>query len=102
MRTALRPAWGNAVPEIKIVSTTAMKTSLDDLTAEFERATGHTLALSFGPSARIKKQVAEGEQNDVTIATNKGIDELIAQGGIYAELVKIQQRVVNEQSVGTS
>ena len=72
------------MPEIKIVSTTAMKTSLDDLTAEFERATGHTLALSFGPSARIKKQVAEGEQNDVTIATNKGIDELIAQGRIVA------------------
>ena len=59
------------MPEIKIVSTTAMKTSLDELTADFERATGHTLALSFGPSARIKKQVAEGEPNDVTIAPTK-------------------------------
>jgi molybdate transport system substrate-binding protein len=76
------PPWGNAVPEIKVISTTAMKTSLDDLTAEFERATGHTLALSFGPSARIKKQVADGEPNDITIATDKGIDELIAQGRI--------------------
>jgi molybdate transport system substrate-binding protein len=72
------------VPEIKIVSTTAMKTSFDDLAAEFQRATGHTLALSFGPSARIKKQVADGEQNDITIATDKGIDELIAQGRIVA------------------
>jgi molybdate transport system substrate-binding protein len=75
---------GSFVPEIKIISTTAMKTSLDELTAEFERAAGHTLAFSFGPSARIKKQVAEGEQNDVTIATDKGIDELIAQGRIVA------------------
>jgi molybdate transport system substrate-binding protein len=70
------------VPEIKVISSTAMKTSIDDLIAEFERATGHTLALSFGPSARIKKQVADGEPNDVTIATDKGIDELIAQGRI--------------------
>ncbi len=75
---------GSFVPEIKIISTTAMKTSLDELAAGFERATGHTLALSFGPSARIKKQVADGEQNDVTIATDKGIDELIAQGRIVA------------------
>ena len=70
------------MPGIKIISSTAMKTSLDDLAAEFERSTGHTLALSFGPSARIKKQVADGEQNDVTIVTDKGIDELIAQGRI--------------------
>ena len=41
-------------------------------------------ALSFGPSARIKKQVAEGEPNDVTIATDKGIDDSIAQGRIVA------------------
>jgi molybdate transport system substrate-binding protein len=70
------------VAEIKIISSTAMKTSFDDLTADIQQATGHTLALSFGPSARIKKQVAGGEPNDVTIATDQGIDELIAQGRI--------------------
>ena len=70
------------MPEIRVISTTAMKTSLDDLAAEFERATGHTLACAFGPSARIKRQVADGEPNDVTIATDQGIDELIAKGQI--------------------
>ena len=75
---------GSRVPEIKIISTTAMKTSLDELAAGFERATGHMLAFSFGPSARIKKQVADGEPNDITIATDRGIDELIAQGRIVA------------------
>src|SRR5262245_9811120 len=59
-----------------------MKTSFDDLTAEFQKMTGDRLALSFGPSARIKKQVADGEQNDLAIATDQGIDELIAQGRI--------------------
>jgi subfamily B ATP-binding cassette protein MsbA len=36
------------------------------------------------------------------VAEQGSNDELIAQGGIYAELVKIQQRVVNEQSSGAS
>jgi subfamily B ATP-binding cassette protein MsbA len=36
------------------------------------------------------------------VAEQGSNDELIAQGGIYAELVKIQQRVVNEQSAGAS
>ena len=41
--------------EIKVLATTAMKTSLDELTPEFERATGNTLSFAFGPSARISK-----------------------------------------------
>jgi subfamily B ATP-binding cassette protein MsbA len=36
------------------------------------------------------------------VAEQGSNDELIAQGGIYAELVRIQQRVVNEQSAGAS
>jgi molybdate transport system substrate-binding protein len=70
--------------EIKVLSTTAMKTSMDALMPEFERATGHTTQFSYAPSARIAKQVADGEPNDVTIATGPGIDALIAQGKIVA------------------
>ena len=39
---------------------------------------------------------------DGVVAEQGSNDKLIAQGGIYAELVKIQQRVVNEQSAGAS
>jgi ABC-type molybdate transport system substrate-binding protein len=57
------------VPEIKILSTTAMKTSLDELTPEFERLNDAKLIFTFGPSARIAKLVADGEPNDVAIVT---------------------------------
>jgi molybdate transport system substrate-binding protein len=70
--------------EIKVLATTALKTSMDVLAPEFERASGHKLALSFGPSMRIAKQVADGEPNDVTIVTADGIDELTTQGRIVA------------------
>jgi len=74
----------NHVPisEIKILSTTAMKTSLDELTPEFERTTGHKLVFSFGPSARIAKLVGDGETNDIAIVTAQGIQDLIKQGKI--------------------
>ena len=68
--------------EIKLLCTTALKTSLDGLAPDLARATGHTLNCTFGPSTRIAKQVADGEANDVAIATADGIDDLIRQGRI--------------------
>jgi molybdate transport system substrate-binding protein len=70
--------------EIKVLSTTAMKTSLDELAPEFERATGHKLTFSFGPSARIAKMVADGEEHDVAIVTDQGHETLTAQGRLVA------------------
>jgi len=68
--------------EIKVLSTTAMKTSIDALMPEFERTTGHRPMFSYAPSARIAKRVADGEENDVTIATGEGIDALTRQSRI--------------------
>ena len=66
--------------EIKVLSTTAMKTSLDELAPDFERATGNKLSFSFGPSARITKMVADGEETDVAIVTDQGLKDLTQQG----------------------
>ena len=66
--------------EIKVLATTAMKTSLDELAPDFERATGNKLSFSFGPSARITKMVADGEETDVAIVTDQGLKDLTGQG----------------------
>jgi molybdate transport system substrate-binding protein len=68
--------------ELKVLSTTAMKTSLDELAPAFERATGYAPSFTFAPSARIAKMVADGEFCDAAIATGPGIDNLIAQGRV--------------------
>ena len=70
--------------EIKLLSTTAMKTTLDWLSSQFERASGRKLVASYAPSTQIAKRVAEGEAADVVIVTGPGIDELIKQGRIVA------------------
>jgi len=78
--------------EIKVLATTAMKTSLDELAPEFERASGNTLSFAFGPSARIAKMVADGEAHDVAIVTDHGHDDLTKQGrlvpGIRVDVAK--------------
>jgi molybdate transport system substrate-binding protein len=78
--------------EIKVLSTTAMKTSLDELAGEVQRATGNTMSCTFGPSARIAKMVADDEPHDVAIVTDQGHAELTAQGklapGVRADVAK--------------
>jgi molybdate transport system substrate-binding protein len=78
--------------EIKVLATTAMKTSIDELMPEIERATGATPSFVFGPSARIAKMVADGEPHDVAIVTDHGHEDLTKQGrlvpGIRADICK--------------
>src|SRR4051812_49108331 len=83
----------DAVPnDIKMLCTTAMKTSLEELAPEFERANGAKLSFAFGPSAKIAKMVADGEANDAAIVTDKGFEELATQGklepGSRADIAK--------------
>ena len=68
--------------DIKVLSSTAMKTSMDMLMPQFEQASGHKVSFSYGPSPRMAKQVADGEANDVAIVTDKAVDDLIKQGRI--------------------
>jgi molybdate transport system substrate-binding protein len=70
--------------DIKVLSTTAMKTVFEELAPAFERATGNRLVVTLGPSLRLEKQLGEGEAADVAIVSASGIGELIAQGKVVA------------------
>ena len=43
--------------DIKVLSTTAMKTVFEELAPAFERATGNRLSVTLGPSLRLEKQL---------------------------------------------
>ena len=70
--------------EIRLLSTTAMKTSLDELLPGFERNTGHKVVPDYAPSARLAKRIGDGEATDVAIVTAQGAEELIKNGKIVA------------------
>jgi molybdate transport system substrate-binding protein len=70
--------------EIKVLSTTAMKTVFEALAPQFERDTGHRLSVELGPSARLEKRVAEGDAADVAIITRTDAEDLVERGKIAA------------------
>ncbi|MGD0024730.1 MAG: substrate-binding domain-containing protein [Xanthobacteraceae bacterium] len=70
--------------ELKVLSTTAMKTVFDELSPQFERATGNRLVVSLGPSLQIETRLADGEAADVAILTAAGAKEMVARGRILA------------------
>ena len=75
--------------EIKVLSSTAMKTALEELGPQFEKATGNKLAFSIGPAAVLKKQIDEGAAFDVAILTTPLNDNLAEAGKIDKTRVPI-------------
>lgn len=72
--------------EIKLISTTALKTTLDEVAPEFEQTSGHKVTPSYGPSPRLARQIAEGAATcDAAIVGHVNIDELIRLGKIVAD-----------------
>src|SRR5262245_34719959 len=70
--------------EIMVLSSTALKTTLDELAPQFERTTGHKIVASYGPSVRIASRIAGGEASDIAIVTPELIEQLISQGKVVA------------------
>jgi molybdate transport system substrate-binding protein len=70
--------------DIRVLSTTAMKTVFEALSPAFERATGNRLAVVLGPSLRLERQLGEGEAADVAIVSENGARDLVGQGRLVA------------------
>jgi molybdate transport system substrate-binding protein len=70
--------------ELKVLSTTAMKTVFEALAPVFERATGNRLSVSLGPSLQLEKRLADGETADVVILAASGAEDMAARGRIVA------------------
>src|ERR1051326_9012633 len=76
---AMAPARG---AEVDAMITTAMKAAIDELAPPFERASGHTLRVVYGPSGGLARRLTGGETADLVIVESKVLDELIKQGRV--------------------
>jgi molybdate transport system substrate-binding protein len=70
--------------EIKVLSTVGVKSVVDELGPQFERETGHKLAITFGIANVMRKQIEAGESFDLAIMTAPVADALIKQGKMVA------------------
>ena len=70
---------------IKVLSTHAVFEVMGELSAPFERATGHRLSFAYDPASALKRQIEGGAAFDVAIVTKPVIGELTGAGKILAD-----------------
>jgi molybdate transport system substrate-binding protein len=70
--------------EIKVISSNALKTTLEQLAPAFEKATEHKLAFTFGAAVPLKAAIEKGATFDLAVLTAAAIDDLIGQGKLVA------------------
>ncbi|WP_018259962.1 molybdate ABC transporter substrate-binding protein [Methylobacterium sp. WSM2598] len=76
--------------DLKVLTTGILKGSFNDIAVRFERETGHTLTMSWGPSSGKSPEASQvrirnGERVDVLIMVDNGMDEVI-KGGYFKPL----------------
>ena len=68
--------------EIDAMITTAMNAAIEELAPPFERASGHKLRVTYGPSGGLARRFNGGEAADLIVVESKVLDELIRQGKV--------------------
>jgi molybdate transport system substrate-binding protein len=84
--TALALSAPAKASEIKVLSSNALKTVLEDLGPKFEKATENKLAITFGTAAELKVAIEKGAVVDVAVLTDGGVDDLIKQGKLASKV----------------
>jgi molybdate transport system substrate-binding protein len=82
LATALIVTGPAQAADINALITTAMKAAIDELVPSFERDTGHTVRVSYGPSGGIARRFIGGEPADVIVIDSGALDDLIRQGKV--------------------
>jgi len=85
--TVLAAALAEAA-EIRVLSTVGMQPATPELFAQFEAATGHKVAVSYGLAAVLRTKFVEGTPADVLILTAPLVEDLVKQGKVAADSKK--------------
>jgi len=65
----LSPAEMAHAADLKVLSSVALTSVLDELIPAFEKASGNKLNIGYGLAAELKKRILDGEMADVIIDT---------------------------------
>jgi molybdate transport system substrate-binding protein len=68
--------------ELKVLSGNGARAAVRELGAQFERASGHKVAIHFEVNAALKRKIEAGETFDVAILNPPVLDALIKQGKV--------------------
>lgn len=77
--------FGAGAAELKLIASPGTRASLLELAPQFEKGSGHKVAMDFAVIAVLKRRIGAGEAFDIVIPGPDLIDELVAQGKVAAE-----------------
>jgi molybdate transport system substrate-binding protein len=70
--------------EIKMLISNALKSTMEELTPQYEKASGDKLVITFGAAAELKTSIEKGEAVDLAILTTATADDLVKAGKLVA------------------
>ena len=70
--------------EIRLLCAVALHPAIDALIPDFEKSSGHKIAVSYGTAGAVAERVLKGEAADVVTSSVPMIDRLQAQGKVVA------------------
>ena len=71
--------------DVKVFTSVALQSALDELAPVFEKKTGHKLVIDYGLAAELKKRIEGGEAADLIILTRAMMEDLAKQNKLAAD-----------------
>ena len=81
---ALLGAGAADAAEIKVLVSNALKSTMEELAPQFEKASENKLVITFGAAAELKTSIDKGAAVDVAILTAAVTDDLVKEGKLTA------------------
>jgi molybdate transport system substrate-binding protein len=75
---------GAQAGEVKLLSSNALKSVVEQVKPQFESSTEHTITGTFAAAANLRTQIEKGANFDVAFLTATLVDELIQEGKLTA------------------
>ena len=70
--------------ELTVFSTIGVRSAAEPLFAQFDKASGHTLAVTWGTAPMLVKRIEDGDSADVVVLSRAGIEALQKLGKLAA------------------
>jgi molybdate transport system substrate-binding protein len=88
LAASVLPAPARAA-DVKVFTSVALKSVLDELAPAYEKASGNKLTITYGLAAEMKKRVLAGEAADVIMLTRAMMEDLQKQNKLAGDLVNV-------------
>jgi len=79
--------------DIRLMCSGAMRPALEELAPQFERASGHKLAITYASTNAIRERALAGDDGDLVIFSGPAVDDVVRQGKLAAKVDLVRSAV---------